>query len=55
MKLPTILLFPEEWPDADDDGVTHLPSTVAVKLFATLTSIANFVEAYRARCTETGD
>jgi hypothetical protein len=50
-----VLLPAEQWPDPDDEGVTHLSAGVATKLFATLRSIGNFVEAYRARCTETGD
>ena len=52
---PTVILLPEQWPDADAAGVTHLPPEIAARLFGTLKSVANFVEAYRARCTETGD
>ncbi len=55
VALPTVTLRPEDWPDPDDAGVTHLPPDVTAKVFGTLRSIANFVEAYRARCTETSD
>lgn len=55
VALPNVMLLPEQWPDPDDEGVTHLAPELAAKLFATLRSFANFVESYRADCTETGD
>ncbi len=55
LKPPVVHIAPEEWPDPDAEGITHLVPKVTAKVFATLKSFVNFVEVYRAGCTETGD